>query len=77
MVTGSTIVGLGRYVPQRVLTNAELAPQVESTDEWIRSHTGIGERGRLIAAVGEEKDEHLAHERVVLDDQDMGLHGFG
>lgn len=44
MITGSTIVGLGRCVPDRVLTNAELAPQVATTDEWIRSHTGIGER---------------------------------
>ena len=44
MHTGSTIVGLGRYVPERVLTNAELAPTVHSTDDWIRSHTGIEER---------------------------------
>ena len=44
MQSGSTIVGMGRYVPVRVVTNAELAPTVDSTDEWIRSHTGIQER---------------------------------
>lgn len=44
MLTGSTIVGLGRYVPERVLANAELAKRLNTTDEWIRSHTGIGER---------------------------------
>jgi 3-oxoacyl-[acyl-carrier-protein] synthase III len=42
--TGSTIVGLGRYAPERVLSNAELAATVETSDEWIRSHTGVEER---------------------------------
>lgn len=41
---GSTIVGLGRYAPERVLSNAELAETVETNDEWIRSHTGVEER---------------------------------
>ncbi len=44
MLTGSTIVGLGRYVPERVLSNAELAKAVDTTEEWIESHTGIQER---------------------------------
>ncbi|HEV2359046.1 MAG TPA: beta-ketoacyl-ACP synthase III [bacterium] len=44
MHTGSTIVGLGRYVPERVLANAELAAAVSTTDAWIESHTGIRER---------------------------------
>jgi len=57
MHSGSTIVGLGRYVPARVLTNAELAPTVASTDEWIRSHTGIQER-RIAAP--EEASSDLA-----------------
>jgi 3-oxoacyl-[acyl-carrier-protein] synthase-3 len=42
--TGTTIVGLGRCVPERVLTNSELAVAVETTAEWIESHTGIRER---------------------------------
>ncbi len=38
------IVGAGAFLPERVLTNAEVAELVATTDEWIRSRTGIGER---------------------------------
>ena len=38
------VVGLGMYVPKRVLTNADLEKMVETSDEWIRSRTGIRER---------------------------------
>lgn len=38
------IVGVGAYVPTRVLTNAELEKMVDTTDEWITSRTGIKER---------------------------------
>src|SRR5579859_3777601 len=38
------ITGWGMSVPERVLTNAELARTVDTTDEWIVSHTGIRER---------------------------------
>jgi 3-oxoacyl-[acyl-carrier-protein] synthase-3 len=41
---GVTIAGIGSYVPERVLTNAELETMVETTDEWIRTRTGIEER---------------------------------
>ncbi|HYM70755.1 MAG TPA: beta-ketoacyl-ACP synthase III [bacterium] len=58
METGSTIVGLGRYVPEHVLTNEALAVTVNTTDEWIRSHTGIEER--RIADAGEATSD-LAH----------------
>lgn len=40
----STISGIGRYVPKRVMTNAELEQFVDTTDEWIVSRTGIRER---------------------------------
>jgi 3-oxoacyl-[acyl-carrier-protein] synthase-3 len=39
-----SIVGTGSYVPSRVLTNAELAKRVETTDEWIVTRTGMKER---------------------------------
>jgi 3-oxoacyl-[acyl-carrier-protein] synthase-3 len=39
-----SIAGLGSYVPERVLTNAELAKRVGTTEEWIFSRTGIRER---------------------------------
>ena len=39
-----SITGLGAYVPERVLTNDELATIVDTSDEWIMSRTGIRER---------------------------------
>ncbi len=40
----SSIVAVGSYVPERILTNAELARTVDTSDEWITSRTGIKER---------------------------------
>ena len=40
----SGIIGLGRYLPARVLTNKELEKMVDTTDEWIVTRTGIKER---------------------------------
>ena len=39
-----SITGLGSSVPERVVTNAELAEFVDTTDEWIVARTGIRER---------------------------------
>jgi 3-oxoacyl-[acyl-carrier-protein] synthase III len=50
-VTRSVVVGCGSYLPQRVLTNDELARKVDTSDEWIVQRTGIHER--RIAAPGE------------------------
>jgi len=38
------IIGTGRSVPPRRVTNDDLAAQIDTSDEWIRSHTGIGSR---------------------------------
>src|SRR5262249_20675001 len=38
------IAGWGKYLPRRIMTNAELAQIVDTSDEWIRARTGIGER---------------------------------
>lgn len=38
------IAGTGRFLPERVMTNAELEEMVETSDEWIRTRTGIRER---------------------------------
>ncbi len=40
----SRIAGTGRYLPAKVLTNADLEKIVDTTDEWIRSRTGISRR---------------------------------
>ena len=45
------ITGWGKYVPERVLSNADLEKMVDTSDEWIRTRTGI--RERRIAGPGE------------------------
>lgn len=47
----SQVVGCGSYLPARILTNAELATQVDTSDDWIVQRTGI--RQRHIAAADE------------------------
>ena len=49
--TRSQILGCGSYLPERIVTNADLAQQMETTDEWIVARTGI--RQRHIADDGE------------------------
>jgi len=51
MVLRSLALGCGAYLPERVLTNEELAKRIDTSDEWIRQRTGI--RERHIAADGE------------------------
>lgn len=53
------ILGTGSYAPARVLTNAELALTIETSDEWIRSRSGI--RERHIAAPGETTSDMAVH----------------
>ena len=61
----SRIVGTGRYLPARVVTNAELATRVATTDEWIVNRSGI--RQRHIAAEDETaSDMALAASREAL-----------
>jgi 3-oxoacyl-[acyl-carrier-protein] synthase-3 len=55
--TRSVVLGCGAYLPERILTNAELAAKVDTSDEWIVQRTGI--RQRHIAAEG-EFTSHLA-----------------
>ena len=57
MTIRSVVLGCGSYLPQRVVTNAELARRIETSDEWIVQRTGI--RERHIAAEG-EFTSHLA-----------------
>ncbi len=53
------IAGTGSYVPERILTNAELAATVDTSDEWIVTRTGIKER--RIAAEGEFTSHMATH----------------
>ncbi len=51
MTIYSRIIGTGSHLPQRVLSNADLEKMVETSDEWIRTRTGIEQRH--IAGEGE------------------------
>ena len=51
MVIRSVVAGWGSYLPERIVTNEELAKKIDTTDEWIVQRTGI--RQRHIAADGE------------------------
>lgn len=55
MTFRSRIVGVGSYLPQRVVTNDEMAKLVDTSDEWIVERTGI--RQRHIAAEGEKTSD--------------------
>ena len=54
-----SITAVGSYVPERILTNAELEKIVDTTDEWITTRTGIKER--RLAAEGEFTSDMAAH----------------
>jgi len=50
-MTRTVVLGCGSYLPARVLSNADLAKTVDTSDEWIMQRTGI--RQRHVAALGE------------------------
>jgi 3-oxoacyl-[acyl-carrier-protein] synthase-3 len=66
----SVVLGCGSYLPQCVLTNAELAAKVDTSDEWIVQRTGI--RQRHIAAEG-EFTSHLAIKAALAALADAGV----
>src|SRR5436305_7634089 len=67
MSSASRIAGTGRYLPAHVMTNDALAQRVATSDEWIRTRTGILQRH--IASDGEQtSDLALAASRIALED---------
>jgi 3-oxoacyl-[acyl-carrier-protein] synthase-3 len=58
-VRRSVVLGCGSYLPNQVLTNADLARKVDTSDEWIVQRTGIHER--RIAAPGEVTSQMATH----------------
>src|SRR5688500_6133129 len=55
----SRIAGTGSYLPERIVTNAELQTRIEITDEWIVSRTGI--EARHVAADDELTSDLALH----------------
>ncbi|MGH2576324.1 MAG: beta-ketoacyl-ACP synthase III [Actinomycetota bacterium] len=67
----SRIAGTGGYLPERVLTNADLARMVDTSEEWIVDRTGV--RKRHIAAEGETTCDLAEHaSRRALEAAGMG-----
>ena len=59
------IIGMGIYLPKRVLTNFDLEKMVETSDEWIRTRTGV--RERRLADKGQSSSDlgtRAAHEAI-------------
>jgi 3-oxoacyl-[acyl-carrier-protein] synthase III len=77
MMFRSQIAGCGAYLPERVMTNDELAGKLDTSDSWIRQRTGIGER--RIAAAGELTSDLAFHaarqalERAGMNGNDLDL----
>ena len=59
MAIRSIARGCGAYLPERIVTNAELAAKVDTTDQWIQARTGI--KQRHIAADGELTSDLAIH----------------
>lgn len=68
---GSTIAGIGHYLPERILTNAEIEALVETSDEWIVTRTGIRER-RIAAPEQASSDLGLEAAREAMADAGVG-----
>ncbi len=68
----SRIAGTGSYLPEKVLTNADMAQFVDTSDEWIRERTGI--RQRHIAAEGQTTSD-LAYEAGLRAMEAAGITG--
>ena len=73
----TVVLGCGAYLPEKVLTNKDLAEFVDTSDEWVVERTGISQRH--IAADGELTSDlalaasHAALERAQVDAQDIDL----
>lgn len=72
MITRSLIAGTGSYLPEHIVSNAELAAKVDTSDEWIVERTGI--RQRHMAAEGEFTSD-LAYQAAIRALEAAGVAG--
>ena len=75
----SRIVGLGKYLPENVVTNADLSKMIDTSDEWITERTGIKERRHIKKGDGNTtatmalKATKIALERANMAAEDLDL----
>lgn len=65
------IIGIGKYIPEKILTNLDLEKILETSDEWIRARTGIQERRIAAEEVGTTE---MAYEAGKVAIENAGLH---
>ncbi len=66
------IVGVGGYLPERIMSNEELSTMVDTSDAWIRERTGITQR-HIIAKDQHTSDLAVAAARQALDDAGLTI----
>ncbi|MDX1500398.1 MAG: beta-ketoacyl-ACP synthase III [Woeseiaceae bacterium] len=66
-MTYTRIVGTGRYLPEKILTNFDLEKMVDTSDEWIRTRTGV-ERRHCVAEDQTTSDMCVAAAKIAIDD---------
>ena len=74
---GIRVLGTGSYLPEKVVTNDDIAKSLDTNDEWIYSHTGIHSRhvagpGETTATMGAEAARR-ALEMAKVDPLEVGL----
>lgn len=71
-MTYSRIVGTGRYLPERIMTNFDLEKIVDTTDEWIRSRTGV-ERRHVAAEDQTTSDMCVEAAKIAIEDAGVDI----
>ncbi|MDH3615209.1 MAG: ketoacyl-ACP synthase III [Gammaproteobacteria bacterium] len=66
-MTYSRIVGTGRYLPERIMTNFDLEKIVDTSDEWIRTRTGV-ERRHVVADDQTTSDMCVEAAKIAIED---------
>ena len=75
----SRIIGLGKYLPENIVTNADLSKMMDTSDEWINERTGIKERRHIKKGDGNTtatmalKATKIALERANMAAEDLDL----
>ncbi len=71
-MTYSRIVGTGRYLPERIMTNFDLEKIVDTTDEWIRTRTGV-ERRHVVAEDQTTSDMCVEAAKAAIEDAGVSV----
>ena len=69
-MTYTRIAGTGRYLPEKILTNFDLEKMVDTSDEWIRTRTGV-ERRHCVAEDQTTSDMCVEAAKIAIDDADV------